>query len=37
MPTSYGTGSLVGQVAGGGAGGAIVMIIVGLIKQAVVT
>ncbi len=30
-------GSLVGQVAGGGVGGAIVMIIVGLIKQAMVT
>ena len=29
-------GSLVGQVAGGGVGGAIVIIIVGLIKQAMV-
>jgi hypothetical protein len=29
-------GSLVGQVAGGGVGGAIVMMIVGLIKQALV-
>ena len=28
-------GSLIGQVAGGGVGGAILMIIVGLIKQAV--
>jgi len=27
-------GSIIGQVAGGGVGGAIVMIIVGLIKQA---
>jgi hypothetical protein len=28
-------GSLIGQVAGGGVGGAVLMIIVGLIKQAV--
>jgi uncharacterized membrane protein YeaQ/YmgE (transglycosylase-associated protein family) len=32
----FDVGSLIGQVAGGGVGGAIVMIIVGLIKQAVV-